>query len=342
MSEKSQVKKLEESFKELIAVIFNIHDDAYGKTPQSQQNWMTRTQKFNSVFIKGWEDDHELFFTIFLSFFIKYKKDIASYILIDEEENGEINTKVNDAWIKDLTELSIQNSQNSFSTKLRNRGKVIFFEENNPKRTSISIPINEIYNVAVDLFRKKGEKYPKFQAYPPQLLKSLYSVFYNCLPDDVFEQEKEVLLKNITDLNELIEEYSPISTTRSSNVGSGADGITSIIDKIVSSANLGDSIDSNTIMKTIGDYVNNNENTLGKAGVVIQKVMETVKGDYDQEKGISSVISGIGKSFQDPDIVSAISEVTSFGSNQRAELQATIPSVSTVTDDNLFDASIQD
>lgn len=342
MSENSQVKKFEESFKEFIAVIFSIHDDAYGKAPQSQQNWMNRTQKFNSVFVKGWEDDHNSFFTVFISFFDKYKKDIASCILIDEVENGETNTKVNDGWIKDLTESSTQNSQNSFNTKLRNKGKVIFFEENNPKRASIAIPINEIYNVTVDLCRKKGEKYPKFQAYPPQFLKSLYLVFYNCLPDHVFDKEKEILLQNINDLNEIIKDISPVNVDKSSNVGSGADGITSIIDKIVSSANLGDSINSDTIMKTIGDYVNNNESNLGKAGVVIQKVMETVKGDYDKEKGISSVISGIGKSFQDPDIVSAISEVTSFGSKQRADLQATIPSVSVSTDDNLFDASMQD
>lgn len=319
----------EDTLKQFFHLIFEIHDNAYGPSVYQQHQWMTRSQKFNNIFTKGWVKNKEKFYGIFMSFFSKERDNIILPILVDDGDEF----KINDHWLKNYTD---DNTKIAWNTKLKNKGLVIFYDETDVSLAAISIPITEIYNVAIKLSHDKSDKFPLYLTYPPKFLKGLYSIFYSCLPEDVFDFEKEKLLKNISDLNEQIELHSPVTNSSSSNMGNGVNGIQNIVEKLVSASGLSNSVNTNDIGNMIEK--NFNDTAISKIGGVIHKVVENVKGEYDKDNSIGSLMTGISRTLQDTDIQNSISQVASFGTTERENLESTIPTSSNMA----FEPSMQD
>ncbi len=328
---KAPLSDFDSSIRYLFETSLNIRNEAYGNSQNTQKLWVTWLTKFINIYTK--KKNPDTFIPMFQTFFNE-NIDQFSLPIFETEEDG--STKVNDNWLKhneyrdgpgfDASNPPKKIVKNSWTPDdSRCKGYVIYFNDNE-KFYMISIPISEIYNTAVKLWRERKEKNLECKTFPAKILLSLFSVVYHSLPD--ISDQKEILKSNIDKLQAHVDTLTPAGGG-SSNVGSGLSGIGKIMSQIMKASGISgsSSFDEGKIDNMIGKIAN--QNSIEKVGKVIGTVIETIKPEEGsgEQQNIGGVLNKIGKALQSDTVTSAVTEVASLGkpSSESVDLINTIP-----------------
>lgn len=280
----------EKSVKYLIETGTYLHNKI--REPGSAEKyWYTCLQKFTSGFTKVQEKNKMR--TIFDTFYKLHIKDLTDPLCRDDEDS------VNDKWLKEmdykpnLSDQIFVKSSSEFSRQKRwCRGYVIYTGKQEQLH-SHSIPINEMYNDAVELWREKSDKDEESRSFPGRLLLGIYSVIYYSIDD---EKDKSKILLNMNIVkNDILSDIN--YKTVSGGLGALGDMIT-------------------VFAKTLGfenDVINNivASEPLKKCQEVCTKVYEDIQNN--NVKDPKGLMETLGKTFQDPEISKTVASVFNTG-----------------------------
>ncbi len=339
---RTAIKDFDTSLKALLQTAFEVHDKAYGSM-SSQQLWMVWANKFLAAYVKAKKPAG--FHGMFTKFFLEHSDLVAVPIFHEVDED----VVVNDKWLRDTEFKKAPGAkapsksrakraapEDSWSPAEMSRcaGYVVYFDTENPAYIAVSIPISEIYQCAIKLYKERGKKDPSCRTIPARLLHHLYAVLHNVLPD--LAAGKEVVTRNCIMLDEFISKLVPTEGGTSESTGAGLQGIGKIMAQVMKAAGMPTSgIDESGINNMLGNALNENAITgMGKVvGEVIRSVQGATGGDGKEGKGpsdIGDVLGGIGKALQSDAVKSAVAETAAAAKDTASKLEATIPTTATV------------
>lgn len=304
----------------LIQLGFEMHDKKYGMN--RQKIWMVWISQFYSLYIKGKNPD--LFKEMFIRFYNKHQ-DVISTSIFEEKDD---ETEVNDEWLKDKKYLEgpgfkarqgPRKKKGWSPSDNRCRGKVIYFDDDNPKRIVYSIPISEIYMTATQLYEERGEEDISCTAYPAKILMCLYGIF-----DEILPRPNKQINDNLEILKDFVAQVSSRDNKDRSS-GSGISGISKIMNQVMKAAGIEGEIDGEKIARGIGNALD--EKTVGNISRVIGEVTKAVNENSPEggPKGIEDVLGGLGKALQSNSVKEAVAETKDSVAKATASLQASIP-----------------
>jgi hypothetical protein len=291
------------SIKNFFELIFEIHDKKNGSM-SSQKLWMIWANKFSNLYAKGVAKakNSEAFYEPFLNFYSENENDINKPIFTENEDG---NTLVNDSWLKNIENTKTKTNENDWSPSSSVcKGKIIYFDNTDPKLKAISIPVSEIYNCSILLYKEKGEKESVCKTYPAKFLFCFYKIYGCLLP------ENENIKNNITQLYEHIESLTPIKNTEGLNSNLG--GVGKILSGVLSTAGI-QNFDTKNIDKLINTA--SSEQNINKMGNVVKEVM-SVFSNSSNSTNTEDIIGNIGKVIQSPIIKEVIGDITAMGGKE--------------------------
>ena len=336
----TQLDDFEKSVKSIIENSLKMKDISYGSTNTSRL-WTIQIQKYSSLFATK---DHTKFIPGFIKFFNANKVKFGLSIFTTDNDS----TKVQDEWLKNIPVIT-QELKDPWGGKVEVcRGQIIYCHDD-PKFSQISIPITEIYLIALKLSKEKGDTSNFCKNLPAIILHSLFSAIYYAIPD--FFPERKMVKENVDILFQYIDtnysENSPSSS--SSNIGSGLDGLSKILGTIIKASGVDKSgnIDNNEIsnymsnaVQKFNEFTSDNsklENIGAQLGTVFNTFNEQTKGKTD----IQSILGGIGSTLQNKEVTNIINNaLPQIAENNKvnSELINTVSSSAPVD----FDPTLQD
>ena len=291
-------KTFDINIKKLFTLSCEVHDKLYGSMA-NQQFWFICMCKFSVIYSQS--DNQQAFIDIFLKF---YKKNIEFFTqkLFVENENDELD--VNDDWL--LLKNKEKKTKKWSPSMSTCKGQVIYFDEQNVKLKAIIIPISELYDAAIKLYKEKGDSNPICKTYQIKVLDAFFSIFSSIVTDN------DVLNTNLTELKEHIEIITPTKSTES-NMG----GIGKLISGVLSNAG----INSNFDTKNIDNLINkaSTQENLDKMSTVLKEVVTVFNTtDSTENKGVDGILNNIKKVIELPIIKSVVSDVSNIDVSQMA------------------------
>jgi hypothetical protein len=325
------------AIRELLQTALKVHDEQYGNMSDKQQLWMVWTQKLLTAYTKTFAKvgNGDGFHGMFVRFYTDNSKDITVPIFVEKEDG---NVEVNDKWLRCTDQMkgpgiklrpldknakpSKPSSEESWSPTIgRCKGHVIYFDDA-PKHLAVSLPISEIYAIAMKLYKEKGSKDLACRTYPGKLLLYFYTVIYNVLPD--FEEGKPIIEKNVKLLHDFIEQMTPTDSAVE-GTGSGLAGIGRIMSQVMKAAGINASgFDEKEIGRSLSGALT--DGAINGVGKVVGALVKSVQGDgKEAPKDIGDVVSGLGRALQSDTVKDAIRETAVATSALTGQLSASIP-----------------
>ena len=311
----NELKNFDESVISLLKLSFEIHDKTYGSVGD-QKLWIIWTNKFTNLYNKAKNPEH--FIEVFNKFFYENDETIGNKIF-EENEDGEI--KVNDEWLK--INGTIQKKTKEWTpSNSKCKGKIIYFKKEDEKFNAICIPVSEIYNCAIKLYKEKGDKDSYCKTYPAKFLYIFYSIYLFSLPKA--NKYYKIIENNAKEIFEHLEIITPVKNNdnMSSNVGGG---VSKIIQGVLSAAGINNNFNSKTIdslLSKAGD-----EQNINKIGSVLKEVVTVFNSSSTTTP--DGIIDGIGKVIKSDIVKESIADITNFA---KTEMGSTETSTGTSTE----------
>lgn len=300
----------DETIQKFLHLSFEIHNKAYGSST-NEKLWCTWTNKFMSLYAKA--NNPEKFYPIFIKFFNENEEYISKKIF---EENSEGDIIVNDEWLKELPSIETNKSKSWTPSSSKCRGKIICLDSSNPKLSAYSIPISEIYNCAIKLYKDKGEKDSICKTYPAKFLYLFYKIYLFCLPEHY-----EIIKSNVKMLEEHLEIITPTKNTSDMGASLGG-GLSSIINGVMESAGMKSDKNHGNTIETLINKINTKSN-IDAAGKVIGEVMGIFKGETKDGTSAENLAEGISKVVKSETVINAIGGIKTLLTGEAKEASVT-------------------
>lgn len=321
----------------LIQTSFQIHDKKYGKMAKEIRLWMSWTQKFLRGYTqKTNEGKKELdtFIQAFQTFFDAHSAELTSPIFVN---TGNENWETEDKWLKDdqfhdgpgfsVKEYEkMRSSGNWDPMNNRCKGHVIYHNDN-PKLYMFSIPISEIYNCALTLYKSNADD-SECKVLPGRILYGLFYTIYHALPEAMYSDAKRAIMLNINEIKDFIDLNTAKETQN--NIGSGVSGISKMINKLVKSAGISNGgFDIENIGKSLSNF-SVSDSSIEKIGGAIGTIVNSVTStNISTAGGLDSTIDKVASSLTDQKTKDALKDVINVGQSVYNENKGVVESAAT-------------
>ncbi len=298
----------------LLSTSLEIHDSAFGQS--KQMFWFTCINKFYSLFLKL--NDPNPFKPIFLKFYEDNKSFFDKPIFYDDDKGV---SHVNDSILKnsDKNVETMSKSKDSWSPKeVGCKGIVIYYKPGEEKFKAISIPISEIYQCAVKIWKEKNNSDSNIRTYPGKILLSLYGIFKYVLDND-----NDNVNKNFMMLSEFIEQISDNKSGKSNDTMSA---ISKAMASVIKETGMGGDINANELQAVLSTALT------GDAAKNMTKILSQVMSSIEtaDTNNIQDVLSKVGSAMQTKEMADMASETL----NQAQTIVDTIPGVKKMFNEN--------
>jgi len=297
----------------------------------SRKYWIKCVNKFYATYSKG--DNPKFFHKMFIDFYKDHTNDFNKPIFYDTEDETDI---VNDDFLRNTSimkgpgiETHTKKASSSWKRDNDNKdlcckGFVIYFNKEDAKFKAVSVPIAEIYQESLELFKKKGDSSNFANSVPSIILMCLYGIYTEILD----ENQNTILKDNLNILQEYVKEVG-------FEEKSSLTGVMDIISNVMKQTGLGNNMDSSQLKDMLGNVMNND--LFATVGNVVQKITSNVSttGEDGKPRDVKDIINNLGQVIQNSDVKDMIADTA----QKASQLINSIPSMNSVPESTVVDNS---
>jgi hypothetical protein len=313
----------------LLDTALKISEQLY--SADSRKYWIKCVNKFYATYSKG--DNPKFFHTMFIKFYNNHKDEFNKPIFYDTDDETDV---VNDDFLRNTSimkgpgldaptkKVSSSWKRDSDSKDLYCKGCVIYCNDEDAKLKTVSVPIAEIYQESLELFKKKGDSSNFANAVPSIILMCLYGI----LTEILGKEQDEILKENLDVLREYVKEVGVEDK-------SSLSGVVDIISNVMKQTGLGNNMDSSQLKDMLGNVMNNE--LFSTVGNVVQKITSNVSttGEDGKPRDIKDIVNNLGQIIQSSDVKDMIADTA----QKASDLIKSIPDGSSTTETAVVDNS---